>query len=61
MADFDAQLKRVSERVTSNKTKHLLTEKELKKINKKIWFNFFFLGGGEAKIILKDMIEHKIH
>ena len=31
--DFDTQLKKVSDRVTSNKTKSLLVETELKKLN----------------------------
>ena len=29
-ADFDAKLKKISDRVTSNKSKHLLVENELK-------------------------------
>ena len=29
--DFDAKLKKISDRVSSNKTKHLLVESELKK------------------------------
>ena len=32
--DFDAKLKKNSERVTSNKTKHLLVETEFKKLEK---------------------------
>ena len=31
--NFDAQLKKITDRVTSNKTKHLLVEAELKKLN----------------------------
>ena len=33
-ADFDAELKKISDRVTLNKTKHLLVENELKKLQK---------------------------
>ena len=32
--DFDTQLKKVSDRVTSNKTKHLVVENEFKKLQK---------------------------
>ena len=32
--NFDAELKKISERVTSNKSKHLLVENELKKLKK---------------------------
>ena len=32
--DFDIELKKVSDRVTSNKSKHLLVETELKKLQK---------------------------
>ena len=32
--DFDAELKRISDRVTSNKSKHLLVENKLKKLEK---------------------------
>ena len=32
--DFDAKLKSLSKRITSNKTKHLLVENELKKTTK---------------------------
>ena len=32
--NFDAELKKISERVTSNKSKHLLVENELKKTKK---------------------------
>ena len=31
--DFDTKLKKVSDRVTSNKTKNLLLENEIKKLN----------------------------
>ena len=31
--DFDTKLKDISKRITSNKTKHLLVENELKKLN----------------------------
>ena len=30
--DFDTELKKISDRVASNKTKHLLIERELKKL-----------------------------
>ena len=40
--DFDGQLKKVSDRVTSNKAKHLLTENELKKL--KTFDLSYFLG-----------------
>ena len=30
--DFDTRLKKISDRITRNKTKHLLVENELKKI-----------------------------
>ena len=32
--DFDTKLKDISDRITSNKTKHLLVENELKRLNK---------------------------
>ena len=32
--DFDTQLKEISDRVTSNKSKHLLAETKLKKLQK---------------------------
>ena len=32
--DFDARLKKISDRVISNKSKHLLVENELKKLEK---------------------------
>ena len=34
LTDFDAKLQSLSERITSNKTKHLLSENELKKLQK---------------------------
>ena len=49
-AEFDAKLKGISDRVTKNKTKHLLVENELKK--------FFIIFG--VRTILKAMTEHKI-
>ena len=33
-ADFDAKLKGISDRLTSNKSKHLLVENELQKLKK---------------------------
>ena len=33
-SDFDPELKRVSDRITSNKSKHLLVKNELKKLQK---------------------------
>ena len=33
-SDFDTELKRVSDRITSNKSKHLLVKNELKKLQK---------------------------
>ena len=32
--DFDTKLKKISDRVTNNKTKHLLVENELKKLQR---------------------------
>ena len=32
--EFDSRLKKISDRVTKNKTKHLLVENELKKLQK---------------------------
>ena len=40
--EFDFKLKTISDRVTENKTKHLLVENELKKLNK---LGSTFLGG----------------
>ena len=40
--DFDTRLKKISDRVTKNKTKHLLVENELKKL--KIFDSSYFLG-----------------
>ena len=40
--DFDAKLKAISDRVTSNKTKHLLVENELKILKK---FDLSYFGG----------------
>ena len=37
--EFDFKLKGISDRVTRNKTKHLLVENELKKL--KTWFKLF--------------------
>ena len=38
--DFDTNLQGISERITSNKTKHLLVENELKKL-KKFYLSYF--------------------
>ena len=40
--DFDAKLKAISDRVTSNKTKHLLVENELKNLKK---IDLSYIGG----------------
>ena len=45
--DFYTRLKKISDRVTKNKSKHLLVENELKKL--------------EVKVILMEMMDHKIH
>ena len=51
--DFDLKLKGISDRVTKNKTKYLLVENELKKLQR------FMLLILEIKVILKK-IAHKI-
>ena len=40
--DFDSRLKKISDRVTKNKAKHLPVENELKKL--KIFDSSYFLG-----------------
>ena len=52
--DFDTNFKKVSDKVTSNKSKHLLVENELKEMKS---FDLIL----KAKIILKAMMEHKMH
>ena len=51
--DFDSRLKKISDRVTRNKAKHLLVENELKNYKNLILFIV------EVKVILKKMV-HKI-
>ena len=51
--EFYFKLKGISDRVTKNKTKHLLVEKELKKYSNKVIFG--------VRTILKTMMEHKMH
>ena len=53
--EFDFKLKGISDRVTKNKTKHLLVENKLKKL-KTLGLSYF--GG---KNFLKVMMEHKMH
>ena len=48
--DFDAKLSGLNKKITSNKTKHLLVENELKKLEK---FDAAYL---EVRIILKKMV-----
>ena len=52
--DFDAKLKGISDRVTKNKSKHLLVENELKKL-KTLDLSYFW-----SKNFLKVMMEHKM-
>ena len=52
--DFDTNFKKISDKVTSNKSKHLLVENELKEMKS---FDLIL----KAKIILKAMMEHKMH
>ena len=51
--DFDAKLSSLNRKITANKSKHLLVEKELKKL--KTFDSSYFIG----KIHLKEMV-HKI-
>ena len=51
--DFDAKLSSLNRKITANKTKHLLVEKELKKL--KTSDSGYFID----KVILKNMV-HKI-
>ena len=39
--DFDAKLSSLNRKITSNKTKHLLVENELKKLKKSFWQKSF--------------------
>ena len=48
--DFDDKPSGLNKKITSNKTKHLLAEKELKKLEK---FDAAYL---EVRIILKKMV-----
>ena len=53
--DFDAKLKAISDRVTKNKSKHLVVKNELKKL-KTLDLSYFW-----GKPILKVMIEHRMY
>ena len=53
--DFDAKLKAISDRVTKNKSKHLVVKNELKK-SKTFDLSYFW-----GKPILKVMIEHRMY
>ena len=53
--DFDTRLKKISDRVTKNKSKHFLIENELKKLEK---FDAAYFRG---KVILMEMMDHKTH
>ena len=52
--DFDAKLSNINKKITSNKSKHLLVENELKKLWKTFDSSYLL-----AKVILKKMV-HKI-
>ena len=52
--DFDDKLRSLNQKINSNKTKHLLVEKELKKHKH---LTRFIL---EAKVILKEMVHRVI-
>ena len=52
--DFDAKLSSLNRKITSNKTKHLLRENELKKL--KTFDSIYFIG----KVILKNMAHKTI-
>ena len=61
--DFDTELKKVSDRVTSNKAKHLLVENELKKLQK--FDSNYFRGkshfeedGTQNYLVLQPMQKH---
>ena len=54
-ADFDTKIKKISDRVTKNKSKHLLVENELKKLEK---FNAAYFRG---KSYFNGKMDHKIH
>ena len=53
--NLNAELKKNSDRITSNKSRHLKIENELEKLQKLMLLIL------EVKIILKEMMEHKIH
>ena len=62
-SDFDTRLKKISDRVTKNKAKHLLVENELKKLQK--FDSAFFRGkshfeedGAQNYLVFQPM--HKI-
>ena len=54
--DFDTELNKISDRVTSNKSKHLLVENELKKLNNFDAANFrgknYFDGNGTQNYLV---------
>ena len=61
---FDAKLKGTSDRVTKNKTKHLLAENELKKLKtlalSYFWGKNYFEGndGGQNALVFQTMQKH---
>ena len=62
--DFDAKLKRISDRVTSNASKHLLVENELKKLKtlnlSYILGKNYFEGndGAQNTVVFQTMLKH---
>ena len=61
--DFDAKLKGISDRVTSNKSKHLLVENELKKLKtfdlSHIWGKNYFEGDDGTQHALVCQVKEK--
>ena len=61
--DFDAKLKKISDRVTSNKTQHLLVETELKKLEKfdAAYFrskNYFDADGTQYYLVFQPVYKY---
>ena len=55
--DFDAKLSSLNRKITSNKTKHLLVENELKKLKKSFWQNHFE-GGTQNYLVFQPMCRY---
>ena len=54
--DFDGKLKQLNKKVTSNKTKHVLVENELKSSNLFLGQSYFNIDGAQLYLLFQPIL-----